>query len=124
MFVQKLLYRHQDSKLRMLPGQSSLEVNCIRRLHRTVCRKLNGRALNKGSCGHNHLTVIARHIPGLRVHIGIHRCGSLDSLTKGNHTLRFAQSHSLDDILSWFLSVWNHREAQFFVNVCGKNSSL
>ena len=61
----------------MVPCQTALEINSIGGTDGAVRRKLNGAALNKGTGCHDDLVLIAGHIPGEGVGVGVHRCGGL-----------------------------------------------
>ena len=108
----------------MLPGETTLEINCIRRFHRTIGRKLDGRTLDESTCCHDHLAVISRHIPRLWCYKAVYRCSSLDTLAECYKTFRCSESDRLDDILTWLCAVGNYRETKLFVNVRCKNSAF
>ena len=72
----------------------------------------------------DHITVIARHRPGLRRHVAVHRSSSLDSLAESDDALRAAKGHRLDDVMTAFRTVRNHREAQLLIDIRREDSTL
>jgi len=108
----------------MVPGQSALEEDAVRRFDRTIRGKLYRGSLDKGTCCHNNLGIIPRHIPRFRRYIAVNRRRRLNALAERNNTLRFSKRDRLNDIIARLRAVRNHIKAQALIDVCRKDSSL
>ena len=84
--IRHFLQAHENTKLGVEPGQAALEIDRIGRADGTIGGKLNGAALDEGTGGHNYLILVAGHVPGEGVGIGIHRGGGLNPLAEGNRS--------------------------------------
>ena len=120
--IHQVLQGFQDAKLSMGKGQAALEVDHVGWFDRTIRAKFYGRTGYEGSCGHDHLGIVARHIPGFWGHKAVHRSCCLDSLAESDHALRGTEANGLDDVVSALLSVRHHWETDPFIDIGGKNS--
>ena len=122
--IHELLQAHEDAQFGMAPGQAALEVDRIGRTDGPVCGELDGAALHEGACGHDHLAVVARHVPGNGGHVGIHRRCGLNALAEGAHGLFAAQFHGLDDVVPVLIRTRDARKAQTVVDGSCEHGAL
>ena len=108
----------------MRPGQTALEVNCVRRTDGAVSREFHGAALDECAGRHDYLRFITGHIAGNGGGKAVHRRGGLDALTEGNHAFLTAQFHRLNNVVTAFGGVGNAFKAQGLVKICGKDCTL
>src|SRR5699024_2281578 len=83
-----------------LIGQTALEKGPVRLAHRADRGELYRRALDERTGSHYYLVLIARHLPGLRRDVGIHRGTGLYAAADTAEVLRRFERHGLDDIVS------------------------
>ena len=127
--LQELLFRHllggeNHPRLAGGVGQSPLEPNSVGLPQRRVGGKLDGGPHGKGPRRHNHLAVVARHVPGHGGNKGIHRRPLLDAPAKGAKRFRTAGEHRLDDVGARNVVSWVHPEPQQMVEGGGKHRCL
>ena len=122
--VDQILQGFQDTELGVGEGEAALEIDCIGRLDGTVCAQLYGGTGNKGAGGHDHLRVVAGHVPGFGGHEAVHGSRSLNALTEGDHAFGRAEGNGLNDIVSALLSVRQYRKADLLIQAGGEDGSF
>ena len=114
----------QNPYFRMIPSQTTLEVNRVRRTQRAIGTQFNGRTLHKSPCCHDNIAVVTRHCVRFGAHIAVHRCSCLNPFTESNESFRCAQFHCLNDVMTAFCAVRNYFKAQSFIDICRKDSTF
>ena len=122
--VRKPLHGAQNSELGMRKGQPALEKCGIRRLERAVCAELDGGALYKSACRHDHFGIISGHIPWLRRDVAVNRRSRLNAAAEGDEPLRFSEIDCLNNIVSRCVCGGRYGKPERFKSLCRKNCAL
>ena len=108
----------------MIPRQAALKIHGVGRADRPVGREFNGRALHERAGGHDDLRIVTRHGPGDGVDIAVHGRGRLDALAEGDHALRRAELHALDDVVPRLGRVRDAAKAQPLIDIRREHRAL